>query len=59
MSALVQAIAVPTLLALSVTYLLFVAWASHRRRDEAEAERLRPQAPSEADEGPAQPSTGS
>ncbi len=40
MSALVQAIAVPTLLALSITYLLFVAWASHRRREAAEAERL-------------------
>lgn len=50
MAALVQAIAVPTLLALSVGYLFFVAWASHRRREEAEAERLRPQAPNEPDE---------
>lgn len=40
MNTWVQAIGVPLVLGFSVAYLLFVAWASHRRRHQAEAERL-------------------
>lgn len=42
MSKLIEAIAGAILLILSAGYLVFVAWASDRRRDEAEAERLAP-----------------
>ena len=55
MSELLQAIAVPVLLAISLAYLVFVGWASHRRREEAEAERiaLKPEPAPEADAEPA------
>ncbi len=40
MNTWVQAIGVPLVLGFSAAYLLFVAWASHRRRRQAEAELL-------------------
>lgn len=54
MNTWVQAIGVPLVLGFSIAYLLFVAWASHRRRRQAEAERLagptRPDRPSQPEE---------
>lgn len=46
----IQVIAVVVMLTLSVGYLVFVAWASNRRREEAEAERLTPHATPETEQ---------
>jgi hypothetical protein len=53
----VQAIGVPLVLGFSVAYLLFVAWASHRLRHQAEVERLAepPLAPGSEPKGPEPP----
>jgi hypothetical protein len=52
---ILQAIGVPLLLIVSLVFLVFVAWASNRVRDQANAERNRPVASLSEDEQESSP----